>query len=78
MNEYKRVKPHRFNKDRSHTCYEGHDCEEKWTVEHHLAEALELLNDRSNLSNYKNDECWYDDHKKKIEHHIRMAWQKSK
>lgn len=77
MTEYKRDKPQLYTPHPS-GCDSEHPREFYMYVEHHLAEALRLLSDRSKVTNYKNDESWYLEHSKEIEHHILSAWEKSK
>lgn len=76
MTKYSRTKPCLWSKDSVHTCYEGHDCEERWTVGHHLAEAL------SCIENIGHERIWsvsgIERCQQEVIHHIMRAWEKSK
>jgi hypothetical protein len=80
MEHSKREKPKRIND--IHSCYEGHDCEEKWTIENHLAEALETLSNITiilgNIGVWADFEPDVSEQIMKIKHHIYKAWGKSK
>lgn len=74
---YKRRKPYLWNREAIHTCHEGHDCEERWTVGHHLAEAIDYLDHIGIKGNTWSIETLRRRHEEAI-HHIRKAWDKNK